>query len=155
MIIEFIYTNHKNETRKRRVQLGVLEWLDNDVIHEYGYERGLFFTGFDLDKAAFRSFSVKRMVPVSGSTIIFEMNTVVDAVAIDTYTKEVMNLLDSINKDMHGTPIGRFQDGNGGLISTDTLKMADKLRRTTQTWDISRQRNKILRGAQKELKDEH
>ena len=127
MIAEFVYTNHKNETRQRRVSVQAIEWLDNDTIREYGYERGLFLTGFDFDKEAQRSFSVKRIVPIAGKEVILDLREIIQLEGINEFIQKVRDLVDSVNHDERGSAIGRFQDGNGGLISERTLSLASDL----------------------------
>lgn len=53
---------------------------------------------------------------------------------IDPRTQRLMRaakaLVDSVDFDMHGRLVGQVrQGGNGGLLSTDSMKHADEVRR--------------------------
>jgi hypothetical protein len=62
---------------------------------------------------------------MSNSTSI-EDNTINIKRLVDAATA----LVDSLSHDEHGTMIGgKFQGGNGGLISKQTITLADEVRR--------------------------
>lgn len=56
--ISFLYLNHRGEVATRRVQPEGIEWLPNPG---YGYEPGWFLRGFDMDRAAIRSFRLSHI----------------------------------------------------------------------------------------------
>lgn len=126
-MMKFVYTNHRNETRERAIMPFKLEWLDNDAIREYGYEAGLFITGLDVERNVQRSFSLKRMVPVSGETIIHDFCDYVPKASIKVLVDAAKKLSNSVKKDEFGTALMQFKDGNGGLVSKDTLALATQL----------------------------
>jgi hypothetical protein len=105
----------------------VLAWEDNEGIREYGYEPGLFITGHDHDKNAQRSFSVKNIVPLSGETIIHDFRDYVPKQSIAVLVDAAKKLANSVKKDEFGTPLMQFKDGNGGLVSKETLNLVTQL----------------------------
>lgn len=119
-MIKFNYRNHREEIAKRSIIPTHVAWLDNDGIREYGYEPGLFLSGYDLDKQAYRSFRFDRIIPLENNAPIINFDQYVDRDSIKQLTTAVRVLVESVKKDEHGTPIGRFQDGNGGLVSRET-----------------------------------
>ena len=126
-MMQFVYTNHRNETRDRNIMPSKMEWLDNDGIREYGYEPGLFITGVDMERSVMRSFSVKRMVPVSGNKVIYNFHDYVPKASIKVLVDAAKKLSNSVKKDEFGTALMQFKDGNGGLVSKDTLALATQL----------------------------
>jgi len=57
-MITFLYTNHKGETRPRRLEPDSLEFLFSPG---FGYQPGWFLSGHDLDKDARRSFALSHV----------------------------------------------------------------------------------------------
>lgn len=56
-VVEFTYTNHRDEKALRRVAFQGLDYGDN----EWYPERQWFLRGIDLDKRAYRSFALARI----------------------------------------------------------------------------------------------
>ena len=129
MTARFVYRNHREEIAEREVIVHELAWKDDDAIREYGYEPGLFLSGIDLPRNVYRSFSLKRIIPQEGNPVLINFRNLYDQEAIDMLIRHSKALVDSVLKDEHGTAIGRFQDGNGGLVSKETHQAADELRR--------------------------
>lgn len=127
--IKFVYTNHRHETRERSVIPYVLAWEDNEGIREYGYDPGLFVTGIDTERNVQRSFSVKRMVPVADQKVIVDFRSLHHKDEFASLINAAQALIDSVNHDEFGSAIGRFQDGNGGLISKETHQAAAELKK--------------------------
>lgn len=56
-VVEFTYTNHRNETSQRHIAFQGLDYGGN----EWYPERQWFLRGIDLDRSEYRSFALNRI----------------------------------------------------------------------------------------------
>lgn len=59
MIVNFRYTNHRHAVAERHLDVHSLDFLPNPG---FEYPAGWFLTGFDIDKAARRSFYLPNII---------------------------------------------------------------------------------------------
>lgn len=57
--VKFKYLNHRGEVAERHVEIASIDFVNNPG---YNYQPGWFISGHDLDKNAYRSFALSRIV---------------------------------------------------------------------------------------------
>lgn len=85
-VMHFTYTNHRGETRQRKVIFYSILYHTKPM-PEYGYEPGLFLHGLDLEKDAYRTFDMSKILPpdgaqvaeISGATRVFDIQRAITA----------------------------------------------------------------------------
>lgn len=120
--MKFIYTNYKNETEERDIDVLSFDFLSKPG---FGYQPGWFITGIDREKKATRSFRIdERMRPLQGDLHLIggtggacypiteghEVRSAVDKIA-----DVVQNQLDAAN------PLKKDESGVGAYIDGATV----------------------------------